>query len=125
MGLLSFLYLILSLRTNIVFFVLFLSLVLAFSLIAGAYWQIANRHISTASKLQKASGGCLFVTCACGFWVFFAIMLAALDFPFQLPGKCHLIIYHSTAITDLGLLVGDLSTLIKPASAKTQGENNV
>lgn len=92
MGFLSFLYLILSLRTNIVFFVLFLTLVFAFSFIAGAYWQVANGNLALASKLQTGGGACLFVTCACGFWVWFAIMLAALDFPFQLPGKCILIV---------------------------------
>lgn len=27
------------------------------------------------------------MTCLLGWWIFFAILLAALDFPFQLPGK--------------------------------------
>jgi hypothetical protein len=87
MGFLSFLYLILSLRTNIVLFFLFLTLVLAFSFVAGAYWQISNGNKSLAGKLQIGGGACLFVTCACGWWVWFAIMLEALEFPFQLPGK--------------------------------------
>ena len=88
MGFLSFLYLILSLRTNIVSFILFLTLVLAFTLMAGAYWQGANRAIPLAGKLQTGAGASLFVTCVCGFWIWFAIMLEALEFPFQLPGKC-------------------------------------
>lgn len=124
MGFLSFLYLILSLRTNIVSFILFLSLVLAFTLMAGAYWQVANLALSLASQLQTGAGASLFVTCVCGFWIWFAIMLEALDFPFQLPGKRPPMTSNSPAITDR-LSVGDLSTLIKPGNAKTQGENSV
>ncbi len=40
-GLVCLIFLICSLRTNIVFFVIFLSLVLAFSCLAGAYWNAA------------------------------------------------------------------------------------
>lgn len=87
MGFMCFLYMILSLRTNVTFFVIFLSLVLAFGCLAGAYMQAANGNAAMAGKLQVAGGACAFVTIAAGWWIFFAIMLAALDFPFQLPGK--------------------------------------
>jgi hypothetical protein len=86
MGIMCFLYMILSLRTNITFFLIFFTLVLAFSFLSGAYFQLANGNIALAGKLQTAAGATLFVTCACGWWIFFAIMLAGLDFPFQLPG---------------------------------------
>ncbi|KAF9632228.1 putative gpr1 fun34 -class plasma membrane protein [Lasiodiplodia theobromae] len=99
MGLLSFLFLILALRTNIVFVVIFATLSPAFCLLAGAYWQTSNGNTDLASNLMVAAGACTFVTCAGGWWIFFAIMLAALDFPFQLP-------------------VGDLSTLIKGATQR-------
>jgi succinate-acetate transporter protein len=104
MGVLCLIYLVCSLRTNIVFVVIFFTLVCAFGLLAGAYWQnansIANSDPSAASlagRLQKAAGAFLFVTSMAGWWIFFAIMLAALDFPFQIP-------------------VGDLSTVIPGAS---------
>lgn len=42
MGLLCLVYLICSLRTNIVFFVIFFTLVLAFGLLTGTYWQLTN-----------------------------------------------------------------------------------
>lgn len=101
MGLTCFLYMILALRTNVVFFLIFLTLVLAFSCLAGAYFQVSNGNLVIAGKLQTAAGAFTFVTCACGWWIFFAIMLAALDFPFQLP-------------------VGDLSTFIKGASERAK-----
>lgn len=66
MGLLCLVYLICSLRTNLVFFIIFLTLVVAFGLLAGAFWQNANAYGSTdaayvaktaalASRLQIVS----------------------------------------------------------------------
>jgi len=113
MGVLCFIYLICSLRTNVVFVVIFFTLVLAFSLLAGAYWQNANgignadpSALALAGRLQKAAGACVFVTSMAGWWIFFAIMLAALDFPFQIP-------------------VGDLSTMIKGASERQKAKENM
>lgn len=87
MGFLSFLFLILALRTNLVFVMIFLTLTGGFCCLAGAYWHTANGNMALASRLTVAGGAFTFVTCVCGWWIFFAIMLAALDFPFQLPGK--------------------------------------
>lgn len=112
MGLLCFIYLICSLRTNVVFVVIFFTLVVAFGLLAGSYWQTANAlagdvaKAKLASRLQIAAGACTFVTSMAGWWIFFAIMLAALDFPFQIP-------------------VGDLSTLIKGASERAKARENM
>lgn len=110
MGVLCLIYLICSLRTNIVFVVIFFTLVLTFGLLAGAYWQLANgignndaSALALAGRLQIAGGACAFVTCMAGWWIFAAIMLAALDFPFQIP-------------------VGDLSTFIKGGSEKMRAK---
>ncbi|KAI9706949.1 MAG: hypothetical protein M1820_004535 [Bogoriella megaspora] len=104
MGFLCFIYMILSLRTNIVFFIIFLTLIFAFCLLAGAYWQMSNNPTSTLpTKLIVAAGAFSFVTCVGGWWIFFAIMLAALDFPFQVP-------------------VGDLSHIIKGASDRAKAK---
>jgi succinate-acetate transporter protein len=116
MGLLCFIYLICSLRTNVVFVVIFFTLVMAFGILAGAYWQNANAiakmtsdpayassKVALAGRLQIAAGACLFVTSMAGWWIFFAIMLAALDFPFQIP-------------------VGDLSTMITGYSKRVKME---
>lgn len=113
MGVLCFIYLICSLRTNVVFVIIFFTLVLAFGLLAGTYWQTANSIANAdptaaalAGRLQIAAGACTFVTCMAGWWIFFAIMLAALDFPFQIP-------------------VGDLSTAIKGYSEKQKVKESV
>lgn len=51
MGLLCFIYLIAALRTNIIFVVIFATLVTAFCLLAGAYWQLAEGNTGLGGKL--------------------------------------------------------------------------
>jgi len=108
MGLLCFVYMICSVRTNLVFFGIFLTLVCAFGCLAGSYWNAALGKASLALTLQHAGGGFAFTTCLLGWWIFTAQMLAAVDFPFSLP-------------------VGDLSGLVKgqseKAKAKQRAEN--
>lgn len=117
MAVLCFIYLICSLRTNIVFVVIFFTLVLTFGLLSGAYWQNAEgigmassdptgsaAKLALGGRLQIAGGACAFVTCMAGWYIFFAIMLAALDFPFQIP-------------------VGDLSTVIPGASQRMKAKD--
>ncbi|KAI9651245.1 hypothetical protein NHQ30_001283 [Ciborinia camelliae] len=113
MAVLCLIYLVCSLRTNVVFVVIFFTLVIAFALLSAVYWHTANGIGSTdpaqlklAGRLQIAAGACLFVTSLAGWWIFFAIMLAALDFPFQIP-------------------VGDLSTLIKGASERYKSKEQM
>jgi succinate-acetate transporter protein len=114
MGVLCFIYLICSLRTNVCFVVIFLTLTIAFSLLAATYWTNAEAiamagsnpgrsaaKVAMAGRMQIAAGACVFVTSLSGWWIFFAIMLAALDFPFQIP-------------------VGDLSTMIRGYSEKSK-----
>jgi len=104
MGVLCFIYMICALRTNVVFVIIFASLVPAFGLLTAAYWSLAKGNTASAETYQIAAGACTFVTCVCGWWIFSAIMLASLDFPFQLP-------------------VGDLSTVIKGASEKKKARD--
>jgi len=86
MGMLCFVFLICSLRTNIAFVIIFATLTTAFALLTAAYWNnIANPEY--AGTLTVAAGASLFVTCASGWWILFAILLASLDFPFQIPGE--------------------------------------
>ena len=104
MGLLCFVFLICSLRTNIVFFTIFLLLVPAFTLLAGAFWKIAEgtpETLSTALNCQHAAGGLVFAVALLGWYLLFVQLLASVDFPLNLP-------------------VGDLSRFIKGASEKAK-----
>ncbi|KAJ4359855.1 uncharacterized protein N0V89_000411 [Didymosphaeria variabile] len=104
MALLCFIYLICSLRTNMCFFMIFFSLVMTFCLLAGSFWEANNGNVALSGRLQKAGGAFGFVTTLFGWWIFIAIMLASLDFPFEIP-------------------VGDLSGFIKGATERKSKES--
>jgi succinate-acetate transporter protein len=94
-----------ALRTNVAFLTIFVTLVGAFCALAGAYWRAAEGDVAAAAALQKVAGAFTLVTCAAGWWAFVAVMLAAVEFPVQLP-------------------VGDLSGLLPRArSAYAEGED--
>jgi len=101
MGVLCFVYMIVALRTNIVFVLIFLLLVPAFGCLTGFFWQLAEG--TADASLLHAAGGLTFVVCLLGWYLFFVQLLAAVDFPLNLP-------------------VGDLSKYIKGASERVRKE---
>ena len=101
MGVLSMVFLICSVRTNICFVGIFLAYSLAFPLLAASDWEHALGNHDAARTLQIGSGGCCFVVSMLGWYVFLSVMLVSVNFPWSLP-------------------VGDLSSLVKGA-----GENTV
>jgi len=92
MGFLCLIYMICALRTNVVFVLIFAALVPAFGLLTAAYWSLAQGKTAAAETYQIAAGALCFFVDACGWWIFFAILLASLDFPFQLPGMLLLLL---------------------------------
>lgn len=99
MGVLCFVYFIISLRTNIIFALIFVLLVPAFGCLAGVFWYAAEGV--AAANLQTTAGALTFVICLLGWYLFFVQLLAAVDFPLNLP-------------------VGDLSRFIKGASERAK-----
>jgi succinate-acetate transporter protein len=87
MGILCLVYLICSIRTNLIFFLIFFTLVPAFGLLAGAFLNGAQGKAGIAHKCQEAAGAFTFVTCILGWYILLAIMLASVDFPVDLPRK--------------------------------------
>ncbi|KAF2774475.1 hypothetical protein EJ03DRAFT_340597 [Teratosphaeria nubilosa] len=106
MGLLCLIYMICALRTNVVFFIIFLTLVPAFACLAGAYWHIGQGNTALADTLTITAGALTFVTDIAGWYIFAAILLASLDFPFSLP-------------------VGDLSRFVKGASERQKMKDSM
>ncbi len=96
MGVLSFIYLIASLRTNILFFLIFLTLCPMYCCLAASDWQAAQGNAEAALTLQHAGGAMAFMSCLIGWYDFLVLVLLAVDFPLNLP-------------------VGDLSHIIKGA----------
>ncbi|KAH8700207.1 gpr1-like plasma membrane protein [Talaromyces proteolyticus] len=104
MGLLCVFYLICALRTNIIFVIIFLALVISLGLLTAVHWQAAIGSALLAARLQKAAGAAAFVTTILGWYLLLSQLLASVDFAFQLP-------------------VGDLSTLFRGRSEKAQAGN--
>lgn len=84
-GLLSFVFLICSIRTNICLFVLFLAYTIAFPLLAGAEWSHAQGQIELAHKLTVGGGAACFVVSMCSWYAMLGGLLESVDFPFTLP----------------------------------------
>ncbi|KAJ5562139.1 hypothetical protein N7535_003407 [Penicillium sp. DV-2018c] len=94
-------YTVCSLRTNICLFSALFLLVITFSLFAGTYFQTALGNLVLAAKLQKAAGAFNFALCIPVLHIFIAQILDAVDFPISLP-------------------VGDLSTVFVGKSQKAR-----
>ncbi|KAI8724146.1 hypothetical protein NCS52_00272300 [Fusarium sp. LHS14.1] len=88
MVILALVYLVCSLRTNVVFVIIFATLVPALCLLTGAFWVWAEDYpgnTKLALRLCEGAGACLFVTCFAGWYILVAMMFAILDFPVQIP----------------------------------------
>lgn len=90
MGFMSLIYLICALRTNIVFVFIFLGLMLTFLFLAAGFWHEAEGDKTLGMRLIIGGGACGFVACLFGWYIFLAILLSSLDFPFTLPGESRL-----------------------------------
>ena len=60
-GLVCFIFLICSLRTNAVFFLIFFSLVCAFACLAAAYWNLGLAYENAANTMAAARAAKLVV----------------------------------------------------------------
>ena len=60
-GLVCFIFLICSLRTNIVFFLIFLSLIGSFACLAAAYWNLALAYENAANTMAAKRAGRLII----------------------------------------------------------------
>jgi len=99
MALVTFFFVIGSLRTNVVFVLVFVFIDLAFIMLMATYWTLAEGRTAIAKRFQMAAGAFIFVFCVFGWYLFFTMMLLAVDFPLALP-------------------TGDLSTRIKGMSER-------
>jgi len=98
MAVLCFLYAIAAIRTNVCFFTILCLFTVIFSLLSASYFG-ASGHEAASNTLRIAGGYVTFIANIVGWYLFFSMILEAVDFPFVLP-------------------VGDLSHVIKGRSQK-------
>ncbi|KAK9357503.1 GPR1/FUN34/yaaH family-domain-containing protein [Lipomyces starkeyi] len=84
-ALLVMVLLICSLRTNIAFFLIFVTVEATFLCLTVAYFVMAEGKDTLGQNFVKAGGGCLLTCGLVGFYIFIFLMLSAVEFPLQLP----------------------------------------
>ncbi|ORY77008.1 GPR1/FUN34/yaaH family-domain-containing protein [Protomyces lactucae-debilis] len=105
-GVLDFLYFIVSLRTNVTFALVFITIDIDLFLLAASYWQTTLGHTDLAQRLQVAAGAFGFLCSMTGFYLEASILFDTLDFPITLP-------------------LGDLSGWIKPKSVRQKAKESL
>ncbi|KAJ7681924.1 hypothetical protein DFH06DRAFT_284327 [Mycena polygramma] len=82
---LCILYLVASLRTNVVFVWVFATLVFTFSFLAAAYRQAALANASSSLMFLKVAGYFGFANIVGGWYLAVVLIFAAVEMPFDLP----------------------------------------
>ncbi|CAI7580300.1 unnamed protein product [Penicillium pancosmium] len=85
MAVLMLIFMICATRTNIVYTLIFLSLLLVFLLLSSAYWRLAEGDAAVGDRCVKGAGASLFVASLLGFYLLIVQLFEALGFPFHLP----------------------------------------
>lgn len=85
MALITLYFTICSVRTNVILVIIFFFITLAFLLLTGTYWVMAEGKTDEASKLQTASGAIVFVFCIFTWYLELHLMLQSVDFPVNVP----------------------------------------
>jgi len=78
---LTFVFMISALRTNIVFIGLFLFLDLLYIFLAAGYSNLANGNVAQAGRILTAAGALGFVSAMCGWYLLLSVMLAINGLP--------------------------------------------
>ncbi|KAH9838167.1 membrane protein [Teratosphaeria destructans] len=100
--LLSFLFLICSVRTNLVFVLIFILATLGFGFATGGFFDLALNEMAFGTKLIVATGACFFGAAVLGWYLLAAIMFELQELPIP------------------SLPVFDLSERVKPKSLVRQ-----
>ncbi|CZT24254.1 related to Y.lipolytica GPR1 protein and Fun34p [Ramularia collo-cygni] len=83
---LSFIFLIASLRTNLVFFLVFVAATIGFGLAAGAFWNIAEGKTALGLRLVVGAGGSFWGAAMLGWYLLAALLFQIMEMPFpELP----------------------------------------
>ncbi|KAJ5757392.1 uncharacterized protein N7511_006086 [Penicillium nucicola] len=85
MAVLMLIFMICATRTNIVYTLIFLSLLIVFLLLTSAYWLLGGGNTATGNRCVKGAGASLFVASLLGFYLLIVQLFEALEFPFHLP----------------------------------------
>lgn len=81
LAVLSFAFLLGSLRTNLVFVLIFVCATCGFGMAAGAFWAIAQNDMANGQTLLQWTGGVFFAASLLGWYLFFGSIIATMELP--------------------------------------------
>lgn len=86
MAILSFCYLIGSLRTNLVFFLIFVAATIGFCLAGAGFFALAEGEVTYGTNLVVGTGACFFAAAVFGWYLLLAAVIEMQEIPiFSLP----------------------------------------
>ena len=118
MGFLSFLFLMLSLRGNLILVTIFSTFAIAFCMEAAEYWYLAKGETNTANQLMIGAAIFFLINCMAGWYEFVVVLLQVNDFPWEPPMVSGAFNSLATVVPANGLVKGDLSRFIISGSEK-------
>ncbi|GAA6040484.1 hypothetical protein JCM8097_004572 [Rhodosporidiobolus ruineniae] len=83
-SILVLIYLVASIRTNVVFFLLFLFLEITFWLLVAVYTRLAFNH-TAVTTLMRVAGAFAFLTCVMGWYLMTVLIFDSVGVPVKLP----------------------------------------
>lgn len=81
LALLSFVYLVGSLRTNAVFSLIFVLATIGFSFATASLFYAAQGMAATSNTMTVATGACFFAADICGWYLLMAEIIAVMELP--------------------------------------------
>jgi len=84
-GFALFTFFIFTLKTNVVFALIFLFVTIAAWVLSGAYWMVSKGNYGSAENLQKTGGAFLFIVGCLGWYMVFVMMAAEMRMAITLP----------------------------------------
>ncbi|KAK9853713.1 uncharacterized protein MYU51_005111 [Penicillium brevicompactum] len=85
MAVLMVIFMICATRINVVYTLIFLSLLLVFLFLSAAYWQLGQANSIVGNRCVKGAGGSLFVASLLGFYLLIVQLFESIGFPCFLP----------------------------------------
>ncbi|RMZ77575.1 hypothetical protein DV737_g4260, partial [Chaetothyriales sp. CBS 132003] len=78
-------FFVLSIKTNLVFALIFLLVTMGAWVLSGAYWKLSTGDYGAAGHLQKAGGALIFAAGALGWYMTIVMMAAEMQYSISLP----------------------------------------
>ncbi|USW59471.1 Putative acetate transporter GPR1/FUN34/SatP family [Septoria linicola] len=86
LGILSFIFLLCSLRTNLIFFLIFVAATMGFGFATASFFYAGIGAMAQSSQFLVATGACFWAAAMLGWYLLLAIMIPTMELPFpELP----------------------------------------